>query len=75
MTNAERLTQVKARLAQYLLAEVAILKGQSYSIGNRTLERADLRPVTREIERLTLDCQKLTRGTGIRVQRAVFRDI
>ena len=36
----------------YLEAEKAILSGQSYTIGNRTLTRADLAAVQKEIDKL-----------------------
>ena len=75
-TTAERLAQTKARLAAYILAEQKILAGaQSYSIGNRTLTRADLKDITNTIDKLTRECATLSRGTGIRVQRAVYRDL
>lgn len=40
------------RLTQYLEAETAILTGQSYTIGNRTLTRANLAEVRKAIEEL-----------------------
>jgi hypothetical protein len=36
------LAQAEAQLALYLTAEQTVLTGQSYSIGGRTLTRADL---------------------------------
>ncbi len=75
MTRTEKLEQTQERLALYLQAERAILAGaQSYSIGNRTLTRADLRVIRDQIQRLNSDCMQLARGAGIRVQRVVPRD-
>lgn len=44
------LTQAQARLAQYLTAEEQVLKGQSYSIGDRALTRADLEDIREGIK-------------------------
>lgn len=77
MTNTERLAQTQERLAKYLLAESRILQGgQDYSIGNRTLTKADLKEIRKEIEELTKECGILRRGGGgIRIQRVVLRDV
>lgn len=40
------------RLKKYIEAEEAILSGQSYTIGNRTLTRANLATVERVIQEL-----------------------
>lgn len=40
------------RLAQYLEAERAVLSGQSYTIGNRTLTRASLAEIRKAIDSL-----------------------
>lgn len=39
------LDQAQTRLADYYAAEAAILKGQSYQLGDRRVERADLKVV------------------------------
>jgi hypothetical protein len=44
------LAQAEAQLALYLAAEQAVLTGQSYSIGGRTLTRADLSDIQAGIE-------------------------
>lgn len=76
MTNAERLAQERERLGKYLTAETAILKGaQSYTIGNRTLTRADLEEIRNQVNRLTKHIQQLERGGNIRIQRIMPRDI
>ena len=40
------------RLAMYLEAEKAVLSGQSYTIGNRTLTRANLATIRNAIDEL-----------------------
>lgn len=72
---SETLAASKQRLGLYLLAEAAILNGaQSYSIGNRTITRADLKAVQDTIRKLQADVMKLSRGGGIRTMRIVPRD-
>ena len=73
--KSELLLQYKERLAAYMAAEVQILKGaQSYSIGNRTLTRADLEAIQKEIRQLNKDIGTLERGGNVRIRRVVFRD-
>lgn len=70
----ERLALTKTRLAAYILAEAAILAGaQSYSMGDRTVTRADLKAIQDTLLRLQNDVIKLSRGGGIRIQRVVPR--
>jgi len=72
--RSELLQQSKDRLLAYMNAESTILKGaQSYSIGSRTLTRADLDSIRAEIRRLQKDCLALERGGNIRIQRVVPR--
>ena len=65
------------RLKKYLEAEESILNGQSYTIGNRTLTRANLATVERIIENLlaagatTDDEDTASRGS---MKRVVFFD-
>lgn len=74
--QTDRLATSKTRLAAYILAEQAILNGaQSYSIGNRTLTRADLDVIRTEIDRLQSEILKLSRGGAMRIQRVVPRDL
>lgn len=44
------LAQAEAQLALYLAAEEAVLAGQAYSIGGRSLTRADLSSIQKGIE-------------------------
>lgn len=64
------------RLKKYLKAEEAILQGQSYTIGNRTLTRANLATVEKVIEELisagaVVDEEE---NTGRSSKRVVFLD-
>ena len=67
-------TQISTRLTAYIAAEAAVLKGQSYSVGNRTLTRADLVEIRKAITNLYSDKLQLERGNKLRVQRVVPRD-
>lgn len=70
MTAADqiRLDTYKSRLAQYVEAESRILEGQSYSIGSRSLSRANLAEVRSAIKELEGKVNALsTRGTTKRV--------
>lgn len=65
------------RLAQYYAAEKAILSGQSYTIGNLTLTRAQLSTVRAAIDDLiaggaTID--GYTANTSGMAKRVVFMD-
>lgn len=63
------LAQAEARLAEYMDAETAILSGQSYWIGSRKLERANLAEVQKGIEVWDARVKRLSRG-GIRISGA-----
>lgn len=66
------------RLKQYLTAEKAILvSGQSYRIGNRTLTRADLAEIRKEINALIsagATTGDETAGKGRRTKQVIMRD-
>ena len=59
------LTEIKTRMAAYLAAELKILGGQEYQIGDgataRKLRRADLGDVQAEIRRLSAEVAVLER--------------
>ncbi len=71
-------TVLNERLKQYLSAEQSILvAGQSYRIGNRTLTRADLSEIRKEINDLiaagaTTDEARHPRGH--RTKQVIMRD-
>jgi hypothetical protein len=71
------LQEAKEMLQNWINAEVAVSTGQSYKIGTRSLERANLSEIAnrinfwrREVERL-----EIGRPAGLRVSRAVPRDL
>lgn len=75
MKRSELLQDLKTRYAAYITAEQQILSGaQSYSIGDRTLTRADLAEIQKQLEELPKKILKLQRGAGIRTQRVLHRD-
>ncbi len=71
---ADMIARTETRLNQYIAAETAVLQSQSYTIGNRTLTRANLSHIESKIDELEKKLIKLDRGGGIRVQKVVFRD-
>lgn len=71
MTNKEikeRLTRCKNRLELYYEAETAILGGaQSYSVGSRSLTRANLSEITakiKELEKEKVNLESMLNGRG-----------
>jgi hypothetical protein len=74
-TLSEQITELEQRRALYVLAEAAILSGQAYSIGNRSLTRADLKEVRKAIDDLNKQLNVLRRGNQITQHRVVPRDI
>lgn len=73
MATNTRLKLKKERLQQYYDAEEKILKGQSYSIGSRSLTRANLKEVQDMISKLEAEVEALeSSGT---TKRAVRRFI
>ena len=74
-TLAEKITETEARLAMYIAAEQAVVQGgQSYSIGNRSLDRGDLKEIRKAIIQLNNELNMLNNGYRIRMQRVVPRD-
>jgi len=69
-TRDETLSDLKLRLAQYLTAEAAILKGQSYTIKDMTMTRANLDTVKKTINELQQQINQIE-GGGIRIQLGV----
>lgn len=63
------LTQAEAKLATWLDAEDKIAQGQEYTIGTRSLKRADLKEVREQITYWDAKVKQLARGSsGIRVR-------
>ncbi len=67
-------TLLNRRLAMYLEAEKVVMTGQSYTIGNRSLTRANLAEIRKAIDDLlaagaTIEGETMT---GSRSKRVVF---
>lgn len=76
MSVPERILEAEERRALYILAERYLLRGgQSYSIGNRALTRADLKEIRRAIKDLDTELVTLRRGNQIVQHRVVPRDV
>ena len=79
MAVTERLARARIRLELYYEAEVAVLAGQSYKIGTRSLERANLaeiRGAIKELENLCEELQAQANGGGPRrAFRITLRDL
>ncbi len=67
------MANIRRRLAEYYLAESAILRGQEYEIGDRRLKRADLAEIRRAIDDLEAALANETLKHG-RVKRVIFID-
>lgn len=73
-----RLERIKERLQSYYDAELAILQGQEYRIGTRTLRRADLVQVQKainELEQQKSILEARLSGVSRASKRVVLRDI
>lgn len=70
------LDEARSTLQLWLQAERACASGKSYTIGNRSLTRADLSDIVERIKFWRSECARLSAGTapGMRVLRAVPRD-
>lgn len=75
-SNQVKLETYRSRLMLYYNAEEKILQGQSYSIGTRSLTRANLKEVQTMIKELEAKISALeTRGTTKRkAARIIPRD-
>jgi hypothetical protein len=58
------ITELNATLAKYVAARDAILTSQSYSINGRSVTRADLSAIEKQIGILESRIGRLTRGTA-----------
>ena len=66
---SERLIKAKERLNAYYDAELAVLSGQSYTLGSKTLTRANLaeiRRAIRDLESLVFELESVESGRGSR---------
>lgn len=72
----KRLERYKKRLELYYEAEEAILLGQEYKIGTRSLKRADLSTILEEIKDMEKQVEALeTSGGKNKAFRVLPRDI
>jgi hypothetical protein len=70
------LSELQEDLILYKAAEKAILEGsQSYTIKDRTFNRADLNAVITQIDRIRCQIANIENGGGIRVRRILPRDL
>ncbi len=72
---AYTLVEAQTMLATYIEAEKSILKGQSYSIGDRALSRADLHDLAEQRKYWSDMVENLTaERTGPKVRSVIPRD-
>lgn len=69
----ERLLKAKERLSAYYEAELAILSGQSYTIGTRSLTRANLAFVRDQIDSLETQVEELKSMAEGKGRRRAYR--
>jgi hypothetical protein len=58
------LAQVQAKLTEWMAADTAVASGQSYTINNRALTRANAREIRENIDYWEAKTQKLSAGGG-----------
>lgn len=70
------LAQAENMLSLYLTAEQKVLIGQAYSIGDRSLTRADLKWIAQERKKWEDKVKDLTNSrTGPSIKRVLPRDV
>jgi hypothetical protein len=65
--SSERLNNAKIRLNAYYAAELAVLSGQEYKIGTRTMRKADLsviKQTIKELENYVTELESVEEGKG-----------
>lgn len=62
------LTRAEAKLTTWLAADDAVASGKSYTIGDRSLTRANEREIRNNIKSWDMQVKRLTRGGGIQVR-------
>lgn len=76
LVRIEKLKQAQDMYARYLEVERSILLGQSYSIGDRTLTRANLSDIAKQRKYWAAQVTALAENKiGVRFIRIVPRDI
>lgn len=71
------LAEIQALRAAWYAAELAVATGQSYTIGGRTLTRADAAFISRQLAKYDaqLTAAEAGRGPGVRAIRVIPRDL
>lgn len=69
---SERLEKAKERLKTYYEAELAVLSGQAYTIGSRSLTRANLKDIKDSIKYLENLVDELESAAAGKGRRKVF---
>ena len=67
-------TVIVARLELYYEAERKVLRGQSYTLGNRQLTRANLAEIRRAIKELESELEQMAGRSRGFSKRVVFHD-
>jgi hypothetical protein len=68
--------QAQAHLDAWIAADLAVAASQSYTIGTRSLTRANAREIREQVAYWRRQVDQLTSGrSGVRIIRAVPRDL
>ena len=59
------LAQAEAQLTSWMAASTAVAGGQAYTIGGRSLTRADARSIQQQIDFWDKKCQELYRESNV----------
>lgn len=75
MTRAERLAEARELRDAWKAASLAVAQGQSYTIGARSLTRADAALITSQFEKWSSRVRRLESGRRGRARRVIVRDL
>ncbi len=67
--------RLENRLNAYYRAEMAVLSGQSYKIGTKSLTRADLSEIRKAISEIEIEISNVENGGKRRIFRGLPRDL
>lgn len=68
------LATAQAHLDQWIAADLAVATGQSYTIGGRSLTRANAAEISKKIDYWNRWVQRLSAGSGMTVRLGVPND-
>ena len=74
ISQQEELHNAREMLKGWMLAEMAVMSGQDYTIGSRRLRRADLIDIGQRIKYWKAEVDRLEGRSRIRVQQVIPRD-